>query len=92
MSTGLKSRSGTASLHTAIPLCPLAVKADDDGIPISVNIQGQWIQVRDVVDSWVIDNERSPGQASTRMYYECLVSKRLRITIFQDPVSRRWYW
>ena len=47
------------------------------------------IGIREVKDRWVI---WSPDQAIRRMFYECLMSKGLRMTVFQDVDSGRWYW
>lgn len=75
-----------------IPMCPMAVIADQYNIPMSVNIQGERIAVRSVVDRWLIENRWDSGQPARLMYYECLMSKWLRITVYQDMDSNRWYW
>ena len=75
-----------------IQVCPLTVEADATGAPVSVKLSGQWIPVRDVVSRWVIGDEWIPGQTVRRMYWECAMTRRLRITVHQDLDSGRWYW
>ncbi len=92
MTTSAIATSGDAVVSPAIPVCPMVINADHYNVPVSVNIQGQCIEVRSVVDRWLVDNKWRSGQAIRRMYYECLMSKGLRITVFQDLDSNLWYW
>ena len=92
MITNSIATSGDAVVPPAIPMCPMAVNADQHNVPMSVNIRGQCIAVRSVVDRWLIENKWSSEQAIRLMYYECLMSKGLRITVYQDLDSNRWYW
>jgi hypothetical protein len=81
-----------AVTSSVIPMCQIAIIADQYNIPMFVNIRGERIEVRLVVDRWLIENRWGSGQPSRMMYYECLMSKGLRITVYQDMDSNRWYW
>jgi len=70
-----------------IPPCPLTFNADDKGVPLSVKIQGCDIKVRKIVDSLTITSHWGQGHFSTRVHYDCLMSKGLRITLFQNLKS-----
>ncbi len=92
MTTSMRSPSGSALVTLAIPLRPLVVSANQEGVPASVNIQGQCIHIRAVVNRWVIENMWKQGQSSRRIYYECQMTKTLRITLIRDLDSGSWYW
>ena len=75
-----------------ILVCSLTVEADSAGAPVAVKLSGQWIPVREVVDRWKIDDEWVPGHAERKVFWDCLMSKRMRITVHQDLGSGLWYW
>ena len=92
MTTSMTSELKRALVPPAISAYTLRVSADDRNIPLSVNIRGQWIKVRSVVNTWLIEDEWSSEQANRRMYYDCLMSRGLRIAVFHDLDSNLWYW
>jgi hypothetical protein len=82
----------TIEKPSSIQYCPLAVEADSAGLPVAIKLRGEWVEVKEVLDRWVIDDEWIPGQVIRRMHWECLMSKGLRMTVFEDIDSGRWYW
>ncbi|MDA0987952.1 MAG: hypothetical protein O2783_02205 [Chloroflexi bacterium] len=84
--------SDDVMVSPTIPMCPMDINANQYNVPMSVNIRGERIEVRSVVDRWLIENRWDSGQPARLMYYECLMSKGLRITVYQDMDSNRWYW
>ena len=92
MTTSTISPSVGALVTRAIPLRQLVVNADQDGVPLSVSVQEQCFRVRAVVNRWVIENMWKQGQSSRRIYYECQMTKTLRITVIRDLDSGCWFW
>ena len=69
----------------------LAVKADGEGNPVTVQLKGRWLKVESVADRWRIDDEWWRSDPVTRVYYECMVDQGLKATVFQDLTTGRWY-
>ena len=70
---------------------PVVVKAHADGTPKALKIRGRWVDVESVVDRWRIEDEWWREQPISRMYYECIVDKGLKVTVAQDLVTGQWY-
>lgn len=69
----------------------MPVKTGDNEIPIAVKLRGRWLAVESVADRWRIDDEWWREQPVSRTYYECVVDQGLKVTVFQDIRSGRWY-
>ena len=67
------------------------MKTGDNEIPIAVKLRGRWLAVESVADRWRIDDEWWREQPVSRTYYECVVDQGLKVTVFQDIRSGRWY-
>ena len=90
--SNLRTLSVDTEKQSPIQTWPLVVEADATGAPISLKLISQWIDIREVVDRWMIDEEWASGQTVRWMYWECLVSKGLRVVVHQDLDSVLWYW
>ena len=67
------------------------METGDDGAPVSLKLRGHRVTVESVADRWRIDDEWWRGRPVSRMYYECLVDRGLRVMVFRDLVTGEWY-
>jgi hypothetical protein len=67
------------------------VKVYENGTPTELKLRGRWLKVESVDDRWRIDDEWWRDEPVSRMYYECVVDRGIRVTVFQDLVTRQWY-
>jgi hypothetical protein len=60
------------------------------GAPKAVKFRNRLLQVREVLNTWRIDDEwwREP---ISKFYYLLQFSSGSRITVFQDLITGRWY-
>ena len=70
----------------------LQVRADDEGIPMSLKLRGKWLEVESVEDRWRIEDEWWRDQPVDRMYFTCVVDGGIKVTVFQDTSTMAWYW
>ena len=68
------------------------VKTADNGLPIALRRRSRWLKVEAVTDLWRIDDEWWRERSVSRMYYRCVVDQGLRVTLYRDLVTGRWYW
>ena len=74
---------GSADALRALSLpVPLQVKADGHGLPTAVQLKRRWLRVESVADMWRIDDEWWRSDPVSRLYYQCLVDRGLRVTVF----------
>ena len=71
---------------------PLDVNVDGRGLPKTLKLRNRWVAVDSVADFWRIDDEWWRDQPISRMYCQCVVDQGLKITMYQDLLSGRWYW
>ena len=86
-----RKTTGTGDIRPLNQPIALPVKADGDGLPIALKLRGRWLNVESVDDRWRMEDEWWREQPVSRIYYECVVDGRIRVTVFQDIVAERWY-
>lgn len=87
-----RTKSGADAIRALNRPRELPVKADGSGLPVALKLRRHWFDVESIADRWRIDDEWWREQPVSRMYYECLVDQGLKIMVYQDLISRRWYW
>ena len=86
-----RTTKGTGGIRALSQPTPIAVNADEVGIPTTLKLKGRWVEVESIADRWRIDDEWWREESVSRMYYECVVDRGLRMTVYQDLGSSRWY-
>jgi hypothetical protein len=84
--------TGSPLVTRTIPRRTLVVNAGNDGTPVSVSIDNQCIKIRKIVNSWVINSPWKSEGSSRQIYFECQMTKNLRITVINDHDSGSWFW
>jgi len=56
-----------------------------------VRMGRRWVRVRQVLDTWRIDDEWWREQPVSRMYHQMLLEDGATVTLFQDLLNGRWY-
>jgi transposase InsO family protein len=69
---------------------PLAVAADDNGLPRAVGTGAAWQLVAGIVDVWRIDDEWWRTTISRR-YFLLTLEDGVSRTVFQDLIGDGWY-
>jgi hypothetical protein len=69
---------------------PLAVDADDEGVPVAVSVRGTLRRVRAIHDSWRIDDEWWRSEISRR-YWDVETEDARNLTVYQDLVTGEWF-
>ena len=69
----------------------IGVKVNNDGYPVSLKLRGKWLKVESVDDRWRIEDEWWRDQPVSRVYFGCVVDGGIRVTVFQDLVTKAWY-
>ena len=86
-----RAASGPGDLRPLNKPQALDAKVGRDGCPEDLKIRGKWVEVEFVVGRWRIEDEWWREQPVSRMYYQCIVDQGLKVTVFQDLVTGRWY-
>ena len=86
-----RTTKGAGGIRALSQPTPMAVNADEDGIPTTLKLTGSWVEVESITDRWHIDDEWWREESVSRMYYECVVDHGLRMTVYQDLGSGEWY-
>ena len=69
----------------------VAVKVDKDGSPSELKLRGKWLKVESVDDRWRIDDEWWRDEPVSRSYFACVVDEGIKVTVFQDLGTKKWY-
>lgn len=91
MVTDTGASSGTGDVRPLNRPLPLPVQADDSGQPAVMKLRGRWLPVEEITDRWRIDDEWWRERPISRTYYSCTVDRGLKLTLFQDLLSKEWY-
>ncbi|MBI4282176.1 MAG: hypothetical protein HY672_01645 [Chloroflexi bacterium] len=67
------------------------MKFNGDGTPAELRLRGKWLKVESVDDRWRIDDEWWRDEPVSRMYFTCAADRGIRVTVFQDLVTKQWY-
>ena len=67
-----------------------AVLADKAGVPMAVTGKGCSRRVFHVMEAWRVDDEWWRQEVS-RLYFRLELEGGIRLTVFQDLVSLKWY-
>ena len=86
-----RTTKGTGGIRALSQPNRLTVKANEDGIPTTLKLNSQWVEVESIADRWRIDDEWWREKSVSRLYYECVVDQGLRMTVYQDLGSGEWY-
>ena len=68
------------------------VEADKFGNPLRVRLIDTWVDVKEVVDHWRIDDEWWKEKHISRSYYSCSLDGGSRVTVFQNLLGRQGEW
>lgn len=82
---------GTRTLRSLKQPIPMQVKTEDNGVPFVLKLRGRWVKVDAVEDRWRIDDEWWRRYPISRMYYSCAVHRGLKITVYRDLITNKWY-
>jgi hypothetical protein len=85
--SGLRTQHSLTALN--LPR-PLAVEADEAGVPRAVMLNERRIAVEAVLDSWRIDDEWWREEISRRYHHLALADGRA-LTVFLDLLTGAWY-
>ena len=66
------------------------VLADKAGVPVAVTGKGRRRRVLQVMEAWRVDDEWWRQEVS-RLYFRLEMEGGIRLTVFQDLVSGKWY-
>ena len=66
------------------------MEADDEGRPVAVTLQGRYLCVVQVQDTWRIDDEWWRERPVSRLYFEVALEDGRTVTVYEDLVSGRW--
>ena len=86
-----RKEAGTGDLRALNQPSPMPVESEVDGTPSSVKLRGRRLTVESVADRWRINDEWWQDKPVSRMYYECVLDQGLRVTLFLDLVTGKWY-
>ena len=86
-----RKTSGTCDIRSLNQPAAIHVEVDENGSPSELKLRGRWLKVEFVDDMWLIEDEWWRENPVSRMYYECVVDGGIRIAVFQDEVTKRWY-
>jgi len=86
-----RTAAGPGDLRALNQPSPVSVESGGDGVPSSVELRGRWLVVESIADRWRIDDEWWRDKPVSRMYYECVLNQGLRVTLFLDLVTGKWY-
>ncbi len=68
---------------------PLAVEANEDGLPVAVVLSGHRLKVERIEDVWRIDDEWWREEIS-RLYYRLLLEDGRPLVVFHDLIRGQW--
>ena len=91
MVTVARAKAGPGALRPLNGPQPLLVQADDWGCPIALSLHGEQLGVGSTEDHWRIEDEWWRDEPVSRSYYEVLLADGLRMTVFQDNATGKWY-
>ena len=69
----------------------VAVGTDDSGSPSHIKLRYRWLETESVDDSWRVYDEWWRERPVDRRYFSLIVDGGIRVTVFQDLVSKNWY-
>ena len=67
------------------------MEADKDGGPAAVHLSIGRCVVKEVLETWRIDDEWWRKRPVRRMYFRLALEDGRVVTVYQDAVSGRWY-
>ena len=69
---------------------PLRVEADKDGGPIAVHLSTGRCVVKEVLETWRIDEEWWRKRPVSRLYFNLLLEAGQTMTVYKNLISKRW--
>ncbi len=69
---------------------PLRVEADKDGGPIAVHLSTGRCVVKEVLETWRIDDEWWRERPVRRMYFRLALEDGRTMTVYRNLIGNRW--
>ena len=66
------------------------MEADKDGGPVAVHLSIGRCVVKEVLETWRIDDEWWRERPVSRLYFSLLLEDGRTITVFQDAMNGHW--
>ena len=66
------------------------MEADKDGGPVAVHLSIGRCVVKEVLETWRIDDEWWREKPISRLYYSLLLEDGRNLTVYRDLVTERW--
>ena len=69
---------------------PVQVKTDQHGRPTAIRLERRWLQVREVLDTWRIDDEWWRPSPVSRLYCRVDLEGAGTVALFKDLMTNAW--
>ena len=69
----------------------IQIRVGPSGKPHAVKINGQWMKVTRLADSWLIKDEWWREKPVSRLYFKGFLENGSEVTVFKDLLNEKWY-
>ncbi len=90
MVTHSRAADGSRRLRSLNRPRPLRVEAGKDGGPVAVHLSIGRCVVKEVLETWRIDEEWWRKRPVSRLYFNLLLEAGQTMTVYKNLISKRW--